>query len=355
MPCVSFAGPLFCPELATARSGSAVAGPLACAHDAMVDAIPGTRTETSIEDEPCDPPSNQWTPLLSSCEGMEVSDAEDETEVFARVQARGGGPAGEQWPTADAGGDRGGHLAIDAAELASDGSRRAPAARGPRRRPASPLPSPAEQAAEITRLKRELDRTRHGARRAKKSDRHLRGGAEMSFNFIQRPCRTAWPVRLMCRVLERLAQRLLRLAQPSRERSGARQPRAARRRPSPPCRAPWPLRQPPDARRASRRRQDGKPWPCRAADAAPWHPRVAGRRFSPCTTDSRHYLPIAPEPAEQDVRRRGAEPRLARRHHLHRDRRRLACTSPPCSTWRPARSSAGRCATICAPSCRWPP
>ena len=31
-----------------------------------------------------------------------------------------------------------------------------------------------------------------------------------------------------------------------------------------------------------------------------------------------------------------------------------ACTWVPCSIWRPARSSAGRCATKCGPNCRLP-
>jgi hypothetical protein len=52
----------------------------------------------------------------------EVCNAEDEKGVFSRVQAGGGGPAGKQWSTADAGGDRGWHFAIDVAELADGGS-----------------------------------------------------------------------------------------------------------------------------------------------------------------------------------------------------------------------------------------
>ncbi len=43
-----------------------------------------------------------------------------------------------------------------------------------------PLPSAADQASEITRLKRELDRTRMERDVLKKSDRHLRGGAGSS-------------------------------------------------------------------------------------------------------------------------------------------------------------------------------
>ena len=90
---------------------------------------------------------------------MEVLNAEDEKGVFSRVQTRGGGPAGKQRSTADAGGDRGGYLAIDVAELASSGWRGYGAIEGGEPS-VSPMPSSADQASEITRLKRELDRTR---------------------------------------------------------------------------------------------------------------------------------------------------------------------------------------------------
>ena len=86
-------------------------------------------------------------------------DAEDEKGVFSRVQTRGGRPAGKQWPAFDAGCDRGGDLAVDVRNWRS-------AVRGgtTRSRAATPsvsaLPSPADQSSEITRLKRELDRTR---------------------------------------------------------------------------------------------------------------------------------------------------------------------------------------------------
>ena len=50
---------------------------------------------------------------------------------------------------------------------------------------------------------------------------------------------------------------------------------------------------------------------------------LAGRRFRPCTTDSRHYLPIAPNLLAAFCGTR-AEPDLARRYHLYRHRRRMA-------------------------------
>jgi transposase-like protein len=90
-----------------------------------------------------------------------VFDAEDEKGVFSRVQTRGGSSAGEQRSTADAGGERGGDFAVDVAELAGCGSRWDGTGRSRATTSmVSPLPSPADQASEITRLKRELDRTR---------------------------------------------------------------------------------------------------------------------------------------------------------------------------------------------------
>ncbi len=64
-------------------------------------------------------------------------DDEDKARIHTRVQARGRRPAGEQWPTNHADRDRAGDLPIPAGNA-----------------------SPADQAAEIARLRRELDRTR---------------------------------------------------------------------------------------------------------------------------------------------------------------------------------------------------
>ena len=65
--------------------------------------------------------------------------------------------------------------------------------------PASPVASPSDQAAEIARLRRELDRARM-ERDVLESDRHLRGDAQMTVAFIEQPART-WPVRFMGHVL----------------------------------------------------------------------------------------------------------------------------------------------------------
>ena len=88
-----------------------------------------------------------------------MNNAECEKGVFSRVQTRGGSPAGKQRSTVDAGSDRGGYFAIDVAELA-DGSARRDRAIAGGGVTGSPMPSPADQASQITRLKRELDRTR---------------------------------------------------------------------------------------------------------------------------------------------------------------------------------------------------
>ena len=105
-------------------------------------------------------------------------DGEDETGVHARVQTRSGRPAGEQRPAADAGRGRAWDPALDVAAVACHAERSfTPAAAiridgdsatqpGPQpagaigtSRP-SLVASPSDQAAEIARLRRELDRTR---------------------------------------------------------------------------------------------------------------------------------------------------------------------------------------------------
>lgn len=79
---------------------------------------------------------------------------------------------------------------------------------------------------------------------------------------------------------------------------------------------------------------------------------LAGRRFLPCTTDSRHYLPVAPNLLAQ--RFEAAAPNqiwLADITYI-----------PTGEGWlylaavldlATPRSSAGRSAIICVPSCRW--
>lgn len=80
---------------------------------------------------------------------------------------------------------------------------------------------------------------------------------------------------------------------------------------------------------------------------------LAGRRFRPCTTDSRHHLPIAPNLLKQEFAA-SAPNRIWLADITFIATGKDGCISPRCSTWRPARSSVGRCVFICAPSCRWP-
>ena len=228
-----------------------------------------------------------------------------------------------------------------------------------RSRAVTPMPSPADQASEIRRLKRAPDRMRVERDVPKKSDRHLRGGAGMSFAFI-RDHADRWPVRLMCRILD-VSTGGCHAWRGRPDSARACRPCTRRRRASSPCRASWPLRQSGDACRAPRGGRDGKSWPRRASDAASRYP--CARRV-PVLAVRHRQPPVSAgraEPAEPGVRRRGAEPRLAfrrmralafrpaaaditriatRRPAGHReamsregakDRR----ISPPRSTWRP--------------------
>src|SRR6185437_6391832 len=132
----------------------------------------------------------------------------------------------------------------------------------------------------------------HGARRAKKSHRHLRGGAEMRFCFIEQHVGT-FPVRLMCRVLEVWPSGFYAWRAPESTRALGDQQLLA------------------DVRRLQAQHQGRYGSPrmhaaLRAEGRGCSRGRVerlmrrhgiralAGRRFRPCTTDSRHFLPVAP-------------------------------------------------------------
>jgi transposase InsO family protein len=158
--------------------------------------------------------------------------------------------------------------------------------------------SPSDQAAEIARLRRELDRTRMERDVLKKSDRHLRGDAQVTFAFIEQHAST-WPVRLMCRVLavspsgyygwrsrpesarsvsnRQLLDNVRRIHARHHKRYGSPRVHAALRA---------------EGRTVSRGRVERlmRQHGIRA---------LAGRRFRPCTTDSRHDLPIAPNLLKQ--------------------------------------------------------
>ena len=59
-----------------------------------------------------------------------------------------------------------------------------------------------------------------------------------------------------------------------------------------------------------------------------------------------------PQPSRSQLHGSGAKPHLARRHHLHSNRRGLAVPGRGSWTSSAARSSVGPCATICEPNCR---
>ncbi|MGE7415093.1 IS3 family transposase [Methylobacterium tarhaniae] len=173
-----------------------------------------------------------------------------------------------------------------------DGSPQQRPAGAPGSAPTSPVASPSDQAAEIARLRRELDRTRMERDVLKKANRHLRGDAQVTFAFIEQHA-TTWPVRLMCRVLgvspsgyygwrsrpesarsasnRQLLEDVQRIHAGHQRRYGSPRVHAALRA---------------EGRTASRGRVERlmRRHGIRA---------LAGRRFRPCTTDSRHDLPIA--------------------------------------------------------------
>ncbi|TXM69597.1 IS3 family transposase [Methylobacterium sp. WL120] len=163
---------------------------------------------------------------------------------------------------------------------------------------ASPVASPSDQAAEIARLRRELDRTRMERDVLKKANRHLRGDAQVTFAFIEQHAST-WPVRLMCRVLEvshsgdydwRSRPESARSASNRRLLDDVRRIHVGhqKRYGSPRVHAVLCA----EGRTTSRGRVERlmRRHGIRA---------LAGRRYRPCTTDSRHDLPIAPNLLKQ--------------------------------------------------------
>ncbi|MEN3233020.1 IS3 family transposase [Methylobacterium ajmalii] len=173
-----------------------------------------------------------------------------------------------------------------------DGSVQQRPAGAPGSAPTSPVASPSDQAAEIARLRRELDRTRMERDVLKKRDRHLCGDAQMTFAFIE-PHATTWPVRLMCRVLG---------VSPSGDYGWRSRPESAR------SASNRQLLDDVQRIHAEHQRRYGSPRvhaALRAEGRTASRGRVerlmrrhgiralAGRRFRPCTTDSRHDLPIA--------------------------------------------------------------
>ena len=165
--------------------------------------------------------------------------------------------------------------------------------------PATPVSSSPDQAAEIAKLRRELDRTRM-QRDVLESDRPLRGDAEVRLRFIEQHARP-WPVRLMCRVLQ---------VSPSgyygwRSRSERIRP-AANRQLLEDVRC---IHAGHHGRYGSPRvhavlRAEGRSASCGRVERLMRRCGIralAGWRCRPCTTDSRHDLPIAPNLLKQKV------------------------------------------------------
>ena len=107
----------------------------------------------------------------------------------------------------------------------------------------APLPSLADQASEIARLKRELDRTR----RERDVLKTRSASSRRCRDELQIHPRSRQPLAGPADVpgSRGLGPRLSRVARPPGERAIRGDPQAARRYPSSPWRASWPLRHPP--------------------------------------------------------------------------------------------------------------
>jgi hypothetical protein len=110
-----------------------------------------------------DPPLVSRAPLIRSLWTRKVLDGQDERGVHARVQTRGGRPVGKQPPAADA--DRGRNrdptLDAEAVALGANGKLLTTVdSRVTGSRACEPGGFPPDRAAEIARLRRELDQTR---------------------------------------------------------------------------------------------------------------------------------------------------------------------------------------------------
>ena len=174
----------------------------------------------------------------------------------------------------------------------------------------------------------------------------------MSFNFI-RDHADRWPIRLMCRILE---------VSTSGYYAWRNRPESARARANRALLA--------DVRRlhaehhgrygspgmhAALRAEGGTASRGRVARLMRRHGirALAGRRFRPCTTDSRHCLPIAPNLLNQEFV--AAAPNrvwLADITYIATGEGWLYLAAVLDLATR--KIVGGRCATICAPSCRWP-
>ncbi len=252
-----------------------------------------------------DPPSASRTPLIRSClsgEGVGWRRRDASSRPSSNAKRR---PAGEQRPATDAGRGRARDPALDAEAVARHAERALPRPRpagSTGSAPPSPVASPSDQAAEIARLRRELDRTAW-ERDVLKSHRHLRGDAQVtlpSSSSMRGPGRC-----VSCAACSESHPALLRMAGHGL-RAPARPPTAnswttsgasiaAHHRATAPARACRPAGRGP----VCQPRTGGAP------HAPARHPCFGGASVPPCTTDSRHDLPIAPNLLKQTSRPRG--------------------------------------------------
>src|SRR5918998_5533832 len=177
---------------------------------------------------------------------------------------------------------------------------------------ASPMTSPADQAAEIARLRRELDRTRMERDVLKKpSASSRRCPNEVSLH------RAACPHLPGATHVPRapgLAQRLLCLAVPARERQGHGQSKPPPGCLAPPCSSLGPLWQPAHTRSFARRGASGQPRPGRAADAPAWHSRPGPPPLSAHYDRQSSSAADCAKPAAAEVYSIGAQPCVVGRH-----------------------------------------
>lgn len=213
--------------------------------------------------------------------------------------------------------------------------------------PPRPVASPSDQAAELdrTRMERDVPEKPSASSRRCPSDLRLHRAACADLAGASHVPRA-----------RSLTQRLLRLAVTARERPLSLQPPIPGRCPAHPCGPPPALRFPHvhAALRAERRSVSRG----RVERLIRRHGirALASRRFRPCTTDSRHDLPIAPNLLRQNFSAARpntiwlAEPKVRAATSPTCRPARAGCTWPQSSIWPRARSSAGRCAITCAPS-----
>lgn len=201
------------------------------------------------------------------------------------------------------------------------------------------------------------------------SRRHLCGDVAARFAFIEQNAST-WPVNVMCRVLGVLRSGHYDWYDRSPSTRTTANLALLDDLASAPGGSSGAIRQFKDARCPAGGRSSMQPWPHRATDASISQP-CAGAAPLPAMYDRQPLLSAdRAQSAGAALFGAGAQPDLARRHHLISQPAKAGCISPSCSIWCPVRPSAGwrsprfqpceaslewrrrGCASICAPNCR---